>query len=188
MLSNGYSRGVTLVETLVAFAIVSVCIALLIPAVQSARATARRTECASNMRQFHAGHVQSLGRNRINLCPDSIDSLGFFRNLVGLRDPSAGNSTHATFEMFEHNGAPLFENPHSPPDMNPETWFTEANIDAGLVLPIVDSYIARARHIGNTANYLFLDGHIEVIDANIVEGWANSGYNFTAAGAAKPPR
>ena len=91
-------------------------------------------------------------------------------------------------EFFEHNGAKLFEDPNSPPDMNPETWFTQANIDAGLVLPIVDSYIARGRHIGNTANYLFLDGHIEVIEAKVIEDWARSGYNFTLAGAGSPPR
>lgn len=135
----------TLVELVVVFTIISICVALLLPAVQSARASARRTVCASNMRQFHRG---SRG---VNVCPDSPDALGFFRNITAYRDPFAGNSTHSTMEYFEHNGARLFEDPDAPPDMNPETWFTQANIDAGLVLPIVDSYIARSRPKGNTA-------------------------------------
>ncbi len=164
--------------------IIAICLGLLLPAIQSARASARRTQCASNLRGLNKEPYLSFDRFP---CPDSPDAFGYFRNLEIENDPLVFNATHSTIEWLEHNGGPVIVDPASPPDMNPETWFTTANINAGLVLPIVDKYIARSRHIGDTANYLFLDGHIEIIESKVIEGWAKSGFNFTKAGAGLPP-
>jgi prepilin-type N-terminal cleavage/methylation domain-containing protein/prepilin-type processing-associated H-X9-DG protein len=45
-------RGFTLVELLIVIAVIGVLLALLLPAVQTARESARRTQCLSNLRQM----------------------------------------------------------------------------------------------------------------------------------------
>ena len=62
----GSTRGFTLIELLVVIAIIAIIAAILFPVFQKVRENARRTTCASNMKQLGLGFAQYLNDNESN--------------------------------------------------------------------------------------------------------------------------
>src|SRR6476469_4181326 len=74
----------TLVELLVVIAIIGILVALLLPAIQAARAAARRTQCANNIKQLGLAAMNFISAKKV--FP------------VGLQGPSVFHTGDAAYE------------------------------------------------------------------------------------------
>jgi prepilin-type N-terminal cleavage/methylation domain-containing protein/prepilin-type processing-associated H-X9-DG protein len=89
------------------------------------------------------------------------------------------HSTSKTIVMYElsdakdTNGQPQLQNDH----VHSFNWFKPSNISQGKVFAAISGEVAVDRH-GDTANYLYADGHVDRINASQINAWAIQPFNF----------
>jgi prepilin-type N-terminal cleavage/methylation domain-containing protein len=88
-------RAFTLVELLVVIAIIGVLVALLLPAVQSARESARRTQCTNNLKQL------GLGMHNFH---DTKNLFPFNYQLIGTNTWEAASAHYQILPFIEQQG------------------------------------------------------------------------------------
>ena len=70
---TGSRRGFTLVELLVVIAIIGILIAMLLPAIQAARESARRANCSSNLKNYATAIQVYADRNGEQVVPSAVN-------------------------------------------------------------------------------------------------------------------
>lgn len=126
---NDPRTGFTLIELLVVMAIIAVLAALLLPAVQSAREAARRSQCLNNVRQIGLAAQNYLSSNR------SYPS-GWICSAPGCSQVAPAATT-----WFTNSGSGKFKLPdHSIGSMDPFNWVVGPDWSwQQLLLPQMDA-------------------------------------------------
>lgn len=168
--------GFTLIELLVVIAIIGILAGLLIPAIQRAGASARSTQCQSNMRQLliaiqlyeqETGGLPNITDNAngelINRLKSRVDNYKVFHCPAHQGRGAEENATvggQATCYKYNDNSDPdFFQN--KPLD-NPKIYTTT------LVL-LIDTLDNDPRHFGGS-NLGFADGHVEWLPKEKYDG------------------
>jgi prepilin-type N-terminal cleavage/methylation domain-containing protein/prepilin-type processing-associated H-X9-DG protein len=92
------AAGFTLIELLVVIAIIAVLVSLLMPAVQSAREAARRTQCKNNMRQLGIAALNFESAQR--QMPPSGEGTDYTTTVIGTSPKTPPYTTFALYSFY----------------------------------------------------------------------------------------
>ena len=93
--------GFTLVELLVVITIIGILMGLLIPAVNAARETARRNQCATNMKNMALAAVQHDVQKKS--LPGYLQNFGYYK------PPTGGNTPYDPSDPTNDNASQLLD-------------------------------------------------------------------------------
>lgn len=179
-------RGFTLIELLVVISIIATLAALVLPAVQNARATARRTQCQSNLRNVGLA-IQSYATAHKGQVPP----------LTGGFNIDFGNAAPATFPApWSVHLLPYLEQQalydRLQTNNNNASIHGAANITDRLAETAIEAYICPDDQNGGNgslsfvANAGYIDGGVWATADNQAHQIANYNYAFNGTGAPDP--
>ncbi len=197
---NTRRSGFTLIELLVVIAIIAVLISLLLPAVQSARESARRAQCVNNMKQIG---LATLNFESVNgFMPPSVDYL--VPPYLPDQDPSvngsnplpnqenAGNFTRILPYLEQQNIYNLinfsrcFADQVNVPPFNPNSGSLYSGVgQCSAYATSINAFICPSSPVDGTINYYndvystFGDGNPPPIPSPPTEIWGRSDYFAT---------
>jgi prepilin-type processing-associated H-X9-DG protein len=178
--------GITFIEVMIVISIILLLTALLLPAVNRARESARRTKCAHNIRQVGINHVSSAREQYANkgilytICPSDPDAekriengqTSFIKNLAPRNEKQLQYSK--TIIYFE-SAIGMTKS-----TVDPTNWFDERKTPDEIWTEL-RATIATKRHTGDVANYLYADGHVVAIPESHIRSWVENRTPFVLA-------
>lgn len=167
-------RGFTLIELLVVISIIATLASLILPAVQNARETARRTQCQNNLRNVMVA-VQTYATNKRGAIPPLTGgfNINFGTTAAPVNSPAPW-SVHL-LPYLEQSG--LYDKLVS--NNNDSTVYTAANTTSGLAALAIEPYICPDDQNGGNGSMSYV-ANAGYIDATV---WGTAGSQAHEIGA-----